>query len=167
MKKMNNILCKVLVMSALMLTGLSPSESADVFSHSVLTLPDDPKIEESWVKIIRNQSKWESHFYATTAAITYPENLAPVAPVLDFENFQVISGGLGRQFISGHYLAIESVHELESEVIIHVLSVGPKSGCLVYATLFPTYPSITFLVKKTDKPINFTVSELIIKQCAD
>lgn len=159
---MKILLRKLLAIVTLMVVVVAPSQSADTFSHSVLLLPDNPRINEPWVKIIGNQENWESHFYATTAAITYPESMAPVAPVLDFKKFQVISGGLGMRSSGGYYIAIESVHELENAMFIHVLDVRPGPECVVPAAL--TNPSITFLVKKTDKPIKFTVSKLI-NQC--
>ena len=161
---MNKLLRKVLVIVTLMLNGLTPSQSADFFSYSVLRLPAAPEINKPWVKFISNQSEWEAYFYATTAAITYPQSMAPVAPVLDFERYQLISGGLGVRPTGGYYLAIESVFELENAMFIHVLDVRPGSACVVSFAF--TNPSITFLVKKTDKPIKFTVSKLI-NQCAD
>jgi hypothetical protein len=33
--------------------------------------------------VITNQQQWETYFYATTAAVTYPIGEAPVAPTLD------------------------------------------------------------------------------------
>jgi len=161
---MYKLLRKALAVITLMMAVIVPAQSAEFFSHAVLTLPGDIGVDQPWVKIIRNQSDWESHFYASTAAITYPESMAPIAPVLDFENYQVISGGLGARSSGGYYIAIESVHELESAVFIHVLDVGPGAGCTV--SFWLTNPSITFLVKKTDKPIKFTVSKLI-NQCAE
>lgn len=161
---MKRLLQKLLAGIVLMAAIIMPSQATDVFSYAVLTLPDDPRIDEPWFKIIRNQADWESHFYATTAAITFPESMAPVAPVLDFDSYQVISGGLGMRSSGGYYLAIESVYELESTMSIHVLNVSPGSGCLVSFGF--TNPSITFLVKKTDKAIKFAVTELI-NQCAE
>ena len=161
---MKKILRKVLTVITLMVAGTVPSQSADIFSHAVLLLPDDPRIDEPWFKIIRNQHDWESHFYASTAAVTYPDSMAPVAPILDFENYQVISGGLGVRSSGGFSLAIESVYELESAMFIHVLDVRPGPGCMV--TMAITHPSITIVVKKTDTPIKFTVSKLI-SPCAE
>lgn len=156
--------CKVLVAITLMLVNVVPAHSAEVFSHTVLSLPRALSSDKPWVKIIRNQTDWESYFYATTAAITYPESMAPIAPVLDFENYQVISGGLGGRSSGGYSIAIDSVHELESSMVVHVLDVIPGPGCVV--SFWLTNPSITFLVKKTDKPIKFTVSTLI-NPCAE
>ena len=161
---MKTLLCRALAVITLMMVIVVPAQSAEVFSHAVLSLPGSLRSDKPWVKIIRNQTDWESHFYATTAAITYPESMAPIAPVLDFEDYQVISGGLGGRSSGGYYIAIESVHELEKAMVIHVLDVRPGPGCVV--SFWLTNPSITFLVKKTDKPIKFTVSTLI-NPCAE
>lgn len=161
---MNKLLRKVWVIFALLIVVVAPTQATDAFSHTVLTLPSNPGIDKPWLKIIDNQADWETHFYASAAAITYPVGMAPVAPVLDFENYQVISGGLGIRFSGGYYLAIESVKQFEEAMYIHVFDVIPGSGCLV--TMALTYPSMTILVKKTTAPIKFTVSKLI-NQCAE
>ena len=156
---MQKLFANILAVITLMIASVTPSQASDIFSHAVLTLPDDPRINDPWFKIIRNQADWEAHFYATTAAITYPDSMAPTAPVLDFQNYQVISGGLGIRSSGGYSLAIQSVHKIEEAMYIHVLSVSPGPGCVSFSAI--TYPSITILVKKTDTPIKFTISELI------
>ena len=161
---MNTFLYKTLAISTLIIANIMPAQANDSFSHTILNLPGDPQIKKPWFKIINNQADWEEHFYASAASITYPTGMAPVAPVLDFENYQVLSGSLGMRSSGGYYLAIENVKQFEKAMYIHVLDVRPGSNCAV--TMALTYPSITTLVKKMDKPIQFSVSELV-HQCAE
>jgi len=157
---MKKLLATIVLLTAIVI----PAQATDGFSHTLVTLPSDPHIEKPWFKVIDNQADWEAHFYASTATITYAADTAPVAPVLDFENYQVISGGLGMRSSGGYYLAIESVKQVGNNMYIHVLNVRPGSNCLV--TMALTYPSVTIVVKKADKPIRVSVSELI-QQCAE
>lgn len=161
---MKKLFLTLLAIVALMMASTMPSQAFDTFSYTVLTLPDDPRIDEPWLKVIHDQDDWESHFYATTAAVTYLEGTAPVATVFDFEEYQVISGGLGFRSNGGYYLAVASVNELEEVLLIHVLDISAGSTCLTTAAI--THPSMTLLVKKTDKPIKISVTELT-DQCPE
>ncbi len=169
---MKSSMRQIVIFASLIVAFAVPSQSSaillsvpyEAFSHTVLHLPDNPRYEKPWLKIIRNQQDWEAHFYATTAAITFPASMAPVAPVLDFENYQVISGGLGVRSSGGYALAVESVVDLVGDLYIHVLDIRPGSSCLV--TMATTYPSVTILVKKTAAPIQISVAKLI-NQCAE
>ena len=161
---MKKLLDKILVFIALLIAGLMPVYSADIFSHTVLLMPNDLDNEKPWVKVIKNQQEWEAYFYATTAAVSYPIGKAPVAPKLDFNHYQVIAGGLGLRFSGGYSLSIDSVHTSEDAMTIHLLDIRPGVRCLV--TMGLTQPTITIMVKKTDNPIHYIVSEVIFP-CAE
>jgi hypothetical protein len=40
-------------------------------------MPYDLDNDKPWVKVITNQQQWETYFYATTAAVTYPIGIHP------------------------------------------------------------------------------------------
>lgn len=141
---------------------LSVSYASDVFSHTILTLPDHPKIENPWSRIISDQKDWESFFYAQTAHITYLQGEAPVAEKIDFEKYQVLTGGLGVKPNGGYSLTIESVVEQSNAIQVHILDIKPDTDCFPFMAM--TYPSATILVKKTDKPFKF-ISSLLIRKC--
>ncbi len=149
---------KAITLFVLMIT-MSTAYSSDFFSHSVLSLPDDPRIEEPWSKIITTQQEWESYFYSTTAHMTFPQGEAPIAPQLDFVNYQILAGGLGMKPSGGNILSVENVQELDDIIDIHVLSIKPGTSCFSIEMI--SYPSTTILVKKTDKPFRFTISNSI------
>ena len=145
----------VISIFALMIT-ISTAYSSDFFSHTVLSLPDDPRIEEPWSKTITTQQEWESYFYSTTAHMTFPQGEAPIAPQLDFVNYQILAGGLGMKSSGGNILSVENVQELDDIIDIHVLAIKPGASCFSIEMI--SYPSTTILVKKTDKPFRFTIS---------
>jgi len=128
------------------------------FSHTTLLLAHEPQNAEPWSKVITTQEGWESFFYSTLAAATYPVGESPEAPVLDFENYQVITGGLGAKPSSGYSLAVEKVIETDNEMYINIISTSPSSsGECSYLTVI-TYPTVTIQVKKTDKEIKYTIT---------
>lgn len=136
----------------------------NIFSHTVLTLPDHPMIDEPWSKVITNQKDWESFFYAQTAHISYFEGQAPSPEKLDFENYQILTGGLGLKNSGGYSLIVEGVFELDNEIDLRVLEIKPSENCLTPAVM--SYPSATVLIKKTNKPFKLSISKLI-NECLD
>lgn len=156
---MQKLLRKILLGITLMMSLASPVYSADVFSHTVLSMPYDLDNDKPWVKVIKNQQEWEAYFYSTTAAITYPVGEASVAPKLDFNHYQVIAGGLGTRISGGYALSIQSVHISETAMTLHVLDITPGVQCLV--TMGITQPTVTVMVKKTDKPIRYIISDVV------
>ncbi len=143
-----------------MMVTLSTSHASDLFSHTVITLPDDPVTEEPWKKTINTQEDWESFFYARTAHIF---SLQPfIAMEIDFNTYHVLTGGLGEKPF-GSSLSVEQVIEMDNEIHVVVLDIQPGLDCGV--DIFgPAYPSATVLVKKSNKPFKFIVSQLI-EQC--
>ena len=136
----------------------------NTFSHTVLTLPDHPMINEPWSKVITNQKDWESFFYAQTAHISYFEGQAPSPENLDFDNYQILTGGLGVKNSGGYSLIVEGVFELDDEIDLRVLEIKPSENCLTPAVM--SYPSATVLIKKTNKPFKLSISKLI-NECLD
>lgn len=156
---MKFIFNKVIALFTLLMAIMTSAHSSDIFSHTVLTLPDNPRIEEPWSQTITTQQEWETLFYSTTAHMTFLQGKAPIAPQLDFETYQVLAGGLGVKPSGGNILSVESVKELNDIIEIHVLSIKPGSTCFSIAMI--SYPSTTVLIKKTDKPFRFTISNSI------
>ncbi len=109
--------------------------------------------------VISSQEDWESFYNQPLAYMSFLEGTIPTAPVLDFENYQVLAGGLGVQSHGGSLLVVEEVQELEGSIAVHVLLVRPSSNCLLPMVI--SYPSTAILVKKTDKPFTFSVSQLV------
>ncbi len=148
------------ILTFLVLTCTTATAYAgNVFSHAVLTLLDNPRIEKAWSQVISTQAEWEDFYNQPLAYMSFVEGQVPVAPQLDFEKYQVLAGGLGMQSHGGSFLTVKSVQELERSISVHVLLVRPGKNCIVPAVI--SYPSTAILVKKTDKPFSFSVSNLV------
>ncbi len=158
---------KKTMMVALMMITMNVVQAGDAFSHTVLLLIDNPKNEEAWSRTITSQKEWETFYYAPLAYMfTQPGTY--IAPKFDFEKYQVITGGLGVRFSNDigaeHSLSVEKVIEKENEIVIYVHDISPASNCHSCSDAFdgfPSYPTATVLVKKTDKPFKLKVSKLV------
>jgi hypothetical protein len=148
------------ILTILILTCTTATVHAEeVFSHAVLKLLDDPRIEEAWSQVITTQEEWEDFYNQPLVYMSFLEGNVPTAPILDFENYQVLAGGLGMQSHGGAFLTVETVQELENSISVHVLLVRPGPDCTLPAVI--SYPSTAILIKKTDKPFSFSVSNLV------
>lgn len=156
---MPTLLKKITLMTALILATITTAKASDTFSHTVLLLPDDPRIETQWSRTIGSQEEWESFFNQSLTYMTFLVGQSPIAPALDFEQHQIVTGGMGVQNTGGYLLSVNQVSELENEIIIHTLMIRPSANCLVPLAI--SYPSTTILIEKTNKPIRFSLSQLV------
>ncbi|BCG64381.1 MAG: hypothetical protein methR_P2154 [Methyloprofundus sp.] len=152
-------LCKKMLTIVILTFTATTVHANDAFSHAVLSLLDDPRNEEAWSMVINSQEDWESFYNQPLAYMSFLAGTIPTAPVLDFENYQILAGGLGMQSHGGAFLTVETVQELENSISVHVLLVRPGPDCTLPAVI--SYPSTAILIKKTDKPFSFSVSNLI------
>ncbi len=129
-------------------------EVPSIFSHTVLKLPFDLQSEEPWSRIIRTQEEW-TLFYNELVGDTLATDDAAVfaIPEIDFETYQIVTGGIGFRSSGGYRVSVEKVHELSDVIYIDVIVVSPGPNCA--STDATTYPSTTVLIKKTNKPIQF------------
>ncbi len=132
----------------------------DIFSHAVLNLPFEFRSTEPWVRFISTQEEWES-FY-TELIYGNLGNTEFLLPEIDFENYQMIAGGVGFQSTGGFQLVIEKVYENSNGLFVDILFVTPGKYCGV--TTASSYPSAAILIKKTDKPSKISVTN-IVKEC--
>ncbi len=160
---MLNLFKKIVITLVLTFTATT-IQANEAFSHAVLSLLDDPRNEEAWSMVITSQEDWESFYNQPLAYMSFLDGNTPTAPVLDFENYQVLAGGLGVHGAGGTLLVVDKVQELDHSIAVHVLIVRPSSNCLLPMVI--SFPSTAILVKKTDKPFTFSVSQLI-NECAE
>lgn len=156
---MNTFLKKTCLLVALLFVTITAANARDAYSHLVLVLPDEPRNEQSWTRVINSQDGWEELFNESLAYTLYLDGEAPVAPVFDFNQYQVLSGGLGVRDTGGYQLVVSRVEERDSDVLIHVLMVRPSENCL--SPMMISYPSATVLVKRMNKPFSFLVVQSI------
>jgi hypothetical protein len=145
-------------------TEPAPIHSSTAFSHGTLTILSNPRNEQPWSQVITNQHDWKALFFTGIETMTFAQGSAPVAPTIDFDQYQILSGGLGVKSTGGYSLVVRKVRETQTQVMIDLLEISPAQGCLTFAAL--TYPSATIFIKKTDKPLSFTISQLT-EACSD
>ncbi|MDR4515350.1 protease complex subunit PrcB family protein [Nitrosomonas sp.] len=153
-------LFRVLLLTVMLMLPISTmaQELPKTYSHVVLNLPFDKISEEPWSKVIDNQEGW-SDFYLNLIEENAPDSVASyILPEIDFETFRVVTGGTGIRTNGGHSVSINTAIETNDAVYIEVLVIKPDANCLVTGNI--TYPSAAIMIRKSDKPINFSAIEL-------
>lgn len=156
---MNTLLKNILASVVLVISLTSTANAADAFSHTVLSLLDDPRNEEAWSLAIDNQKDWEGFYNKPLAYMSFLQGEVPVAPKLDFEKYRILTGGVGVKNTGGFQLVVKDVRERDDELLIHLLMIRPSASCATPQAL--SYPSATILVEKKDKPFKFVISKLV------
>ena len=136
-------------------------ETDGIFSHSTLILPWQVERESPWSEVIKTQEQWEL-FYSNLLQGTPYATIGYTLPQIDFENYQVITGGVGATFSSDDFLSIKRIRELADVVLITVIYNKRRENC-IETNLggligdIPNYPLSTLLIKKTNKLIKFHI----------
>ena len=141
------------IVSALLLTVFCYQNAlaADIYSHIVLDLPGRLEKTEPWVKIIKTHEEWAHLYDELTLVVSEPDPL----PGIDFESFQLIVGGIGVKSSGGNSLVVDGIFESDHDITIYVLDVTPGAHCSAITVI--DYPMTAFLIRKTEKPLNFYV----------
>lgn len=145
------------VFVAMMITATT-LQASELFSHSVLILPDGINFRSDvpWTRIIKTQNEWDL-FYDEAVALSLLDTTSRPDPQIDFENFQVVAGGFGSRSSGGYIVSVESVLEFEHVIYVNVLDIRPGHSCGTTSAI--THPSAIIVIKKTDKPFKFFVSQ--------
>jgi hypothetical protein len=150
-----------LFLSISLIIASSTVHAYDVFAYTALKLPFSLHSENSWYKIINSQEEWET-FYNQLITQNMPSTTEP-APQIDFEHYQMVTGGIGIRGSGGYSVFITNVYEFDTEVDLEVLEISPGPGCIVTAAI--DYPSATILIKRTSKSIKFIPFQQLVHQC--
>ncbi|MCK5889327.1 MAG: protease complex subunit PrcB family protein [Methylococcales bacterium] len=132
---------------------------SNTFSHGVLVVPGGgPENEQAWSQVITNQEDWKTLFGTHLAVMTFAVGHAPVLPVIDFEKYQIVSGGFGAKPSSGYSLVVNTVSETDTNIVFDMFEISPGEECINMPVI--SYPSATIFIKKTDKPFQFNVRKV-------
>lgn len=150
------------ILLTLVLTGFGCQNALaiDIYSHIVLDLPGRLERTEPWVKIIKTRDEWVELYDELTAVLGEADPL----PGIDFENFQLIVGGIGVRGTGGNSLLVQGINEFDHNISIYILDVTPGTHCSAIAVI--DYPMAVFLIRKTEKPLNFYVQHAKT-ECSD
>jgi hypothetical protein len=119
-------------------------------------MPNKIISENPWIKFITTQKEW--NLFYDESVIDSP---TLINPQIDFENYQVIAGGLGMRTSGGYMILVKDVLEFEHEIYVNIIDIRPGNNCIVTSEI--TYPSTIIVIKKTSKPIKFFVSKYTSK----
>jgi len=140
-------------------TIISAVHADEVFSYAVLKLPYASRSVTPWSAVINTQEEWQQLYESWQDDFTPPIQ----APQIDFEQYQLITGGLGEKYSGGYSVVVDRVDDLGNAIYISVLEVSPGNGCVV--TTGFTYPSTAILIKKSNNPLKFYITK-VIQECA-
>ena len=156
---LKGLLASVLAVTAIA-NAAEQSVPDELLSHIVLNLPSEVRSDAPWSRTVTTSAEWNS-FYSELLQGTAPTAAEPVtAPVIDFDVYQLVAGGLGMRSSAGYSVVVRKVSELSESLLIDVRFVSPGPNCLVATVI--TYPSVAVLVKKTSKPLQFSLSNLTL-----
>lgn len=136
------------------------SAAYELLSHVVLNLPSEVKSDTPWSRTITTSTEWNSFYNDLLQGTTSTAAETVAAPVIDFDVYQMVAGGLGMRPTGGYSVVVGKVYELSESLLIDVLVVSPGKTCAVTQAI--TYPSVAILVKKTSKPLQFFLSNLTL-----
>lgn len=150
------------ILLVMLFTGFSYQNAlaSDIYSHIVLDLPGRLERTEPWVKIIKTHEEWVQLYDELTLVVSEPDPL----PGIDFESFQLIVGGIGVKSSGGNSLVVNGIFESDHDITIYVLDVTPGAHCSGITVI--DYPMTAFLIRKTEKPMNFYVQHAQT-ECSD
>lgn len=95
-------------------------EVPSIFSHTVLKLPFDHRSEKPWSKIIHTQEEWELFYNKLLDDNLSESNTVDIIiPQIDFDTFQIITGGLGFRSGGGDRVSVGEINELSNVIYIY------------------------------------------------
>jgi len=85
------------------------------------------------------------------------EQVAPHPfPPIDFARYTLLVAALGTKPSSGFRVAIESVQNFPSRILVSIIALRPGRNCPVFTAI--THPVALALIPKTSKPVTFEKS---------
>lgn len=117
--------------------------------------PDQPLLT-----VINTESEWKSLWTSIEPRMSRDMGQSQPHPVprIDFARYSLVVVALGRN--GGQSVAIEAIRNLGSRIAVSLVALRPGPGCLV--TTDVRYPIALALIARTDKPIDFGVTDALI-----
>lgn len=152
---------KLLSFSLLLLlnTIISTPVQADGFVPYLVLNSSVIRSAEAINQVISSQAQWKSFYKKHSFGILNPT--IPVLPV-NFNKQQVIIIASGAKSTGGYTTLVSNVYDINNTLVINGLVINPASGCAVFQQV--TYPAAIIAVPKTQKPLQFNISN-VLEQC--
>jgi hypothetical protein len=77
-------------------------------------------------------------------------------PPIDFKRHTLIAAAMGEKPTSGYSVAIRSITEMPTQMLVSVIELQPGDSCMA-VTLATTRPVALALIPRTKKPVRFDV----------
>ncbi|WP_428353426.1 protease complex subunit PrcB family protein [Methyloprofundus sp.] len=150
----------VMLMAIISVAHADEMFSDEAFSYIVIKkLVYSPPNQTPWGAVINTQEEWGQLFGSWQGDFAPQEP----APRFYFEQYQLVTGGFGAKPSGGYSVVVDRVDELGDAIYVSVLDISPGSGCSVSWGF--TSPYATILIKKSTKPIKFSITKLVT-ECA-
>lgn len=135
---------KNLLLMLLLSLFASQAAAESLFTHAIIRLPFEVRVEEAWSQIITSQAQWQQ-FYTDNRPPIFASPSPLVAPEVDFSEYIVVVGGLGVKY-SHTNIVVEKVSAGSTDINLSIALVSPGSTCTV--TTEAKYPNIAVLLPK-------------------
>jgi hypothetical protein len=127
-------------------------------------------IDTPWMRVITNHVDWLSFYFELLAAqgidpakycdpdSDVPVECSPSAPLVDYENYQIVVGGLGIRYTGGSRIIVSAVDSTKTDVLrIDVVDLNPSADCITTQVI--NHPMVVVAVPKSKKPIRVFVAD--------
>lgn len=127
---------------------VSPLYGWELFTHAGINLPYERQVEDPWFLDIGSQEAWAAFWLEMI-----PTELDPVSelwdvPEIDFDNYRVLAGGLGRVNSGGHNINV-SVYMSGPDRLVYATATIAGAGCVVAQVV--NYPTTAILIPRTNR----------------
>ena len=167
---------KIKLASVIVLFLFTLRAHADDFK--VLDLEYTMPIDVPWIRIITNHVDWLSFYYELLSAqgivpdescgpgvdvlVPPAPDCSPPAPIVDFDDYQIIVGGLGIRYNGSAKIVVSDVDATSSSALmINVIDLNPSDECVVSTVI--NHPMAAVAVPRSDKPVNVSVEEATLR----
>jgi hypothetical protein len=134
-------------------------------------------IDTPWIRVITNHVDWLNFYFELLAAqgidpdkycepySVVPVDCSPPAPLVDYENYQIVVGGLGIRYRGGSRIVVSGVDAtMTHELRIDIIDLNPSADCITTQVI--SHPMAVVAVPKTEKPIRVSVEDAML-YCAN
>ena len=146
----------------LLLLGFATTQSfaANPFTHAIIKLPFEVKVGSPWSRIINSQEELQQ-FYDENKTYVSATPFPHVPPVIDFDIFSVVVGGLDWSY-SHSKILVESVDTSSSSPYLSVVILSPGGNCALAG--ITRYPNIAVMIPKLAGELQIYTQEYV-KDC--
>lgn len=140
----------------------------DAEDFKVFDLKYTMPIDTPWTRVITNAVDWQKIYIELLAVngidpsticnpgIFVPADCLPPPPIVDFDRYQIVIGGLGIRYNGSSNIVVSDVDaRYGSTMKIRVIDLNPSDECFVTTVI--NYPMFAIAVPVSEKPVLVSV----------